>query len=46
MDYFSYLSMTRKEDTKENFVAYLVDVVGYTEEKAIKESKIYYSEEN
>ena len=43
MDYFSYLSFTRKEDTQQNFINYLIDVLGYTEAEAEKESIIYYN---
>lgn len=42
MNYFDYLRATRKEDTKENFIKYLIEVLEYTEEKAEKEAKIYY----
>lgn len=46
MNYFDYLSLTDKKDTRENFISYLIEVLDYTEESAIKTSKIYYSEEN
>ena len=42
MNYFDYLSYTNKKDTRDNFIQYLVEVMGYTEDVAIKESEIYY----
>lgn len=46
MNYFDYLGMTGKKDTKENFISYLVDILDYTENKAIEISKIHYRGEN
>lgn len=42
MDYFSYLSMTRKEDCQKSFIEYLMDILDYSEDMAIRESIIYY----
>ena len=46
MNYFDYLRMTNKEDTKENFEQYLVEVLDYTIDQAERESNWYYGEEN
>ena len=42
MNYFDYLSLTRKKDTRDTFIEYLVSVLDYTEQEAIEESKIFY----
>lgn len=44
MDYFSYLRYKRLKDTKDNFIGYLVEILGYTELEAINKSKLYYKE--
>lgn len=44
MDYFSYLRMTYKEDTKDNFEDYLIEVLGYSIQDAKKESDFMYRE--
>ena len=44
MNYFDYLSLTRKEDTRDTFIEYLVSVLDYTEQEAIEESKLFYDE--
>lgn len=41
MNYFDYLRMQRLEDTKENFIAFLVDVEGYTEIQAIQYTMVF-----
>ena len=46
MNYFDYLSLMDKKDTRKNFIDYLIKILDYTEEKAIEISKIYYREEN
>lgn len=45
MNYFDYLSLFDKRDTKESFVDYLIEILDYSEETAIKTSEIYYREE-
>ena len=42
MDYFSWLSLTRKEDTRENFVLYLIEILDYKEEDAEHYAKFYF----
>ena len=34
MNYFDYLRMTRQEDTKENFIKYLINILDYEKENA------------
>jgi hypothetical protein len=43
MDYFSYLSITKKEDTKDNFIDYLI-CLGHEVDKAEELANIYYKE--
>lgn len=45
MNYFDYLRMTGEKDTKENFVKFLVDIMGYPKETAIQESNMCYKGE-
>lgn len=42
MDYFSYLRFTGKEDTKDNFEDYLIEVLGYSINDAKRESDFMY----
>ena len=42
MNYFDYLMMTRKEDNKETFKNYLIDILDYDEDIATYESTLYY----
>ena len=42
MNYFDYLRLTRKEDTRDTFIEYLVSILDYTEKNAIEYSKLYY----
>ena len=37
MNYFDYLRMTNKEDTKDNYIAYLVQIMDYS----LKDAKEY-----
>lgn len=45
LDYFSYLKIIKKQDTKENFASYLINVLDYDEEQAKKDSEFYYNME-
>lgn len=45
MNYFDYLRMTKQEDTKENFIDYLIKIVGYTKKQAEEQARYYYKEE-
>ena len=42
MNYFEWLRIKKLKDTRKNFIKYLVEVMDYTEDVAIEESKIYY----
>lgn len=42
MNYFDYLRLTSKKDTKESFIAYLIDILDYTEIEAERYAKIYF----
>lgn len=44
INYFDYLSMTGRKDTRDNFEKYLIEVLDYTIQEAEKESEIYYKE--
>ena len=46
MNYFDYLRMTRKKDTKDNFIDFLVSIVGYNKKDAKKYASYYYQIEN
>lgn len=47
MNYFDYLRMTKQEDTKENYIEYLIRIVGYTEKQAEEQARYFYKgEEN
>lgn len=41
MTYFDYLRMQRLADTKENYIGYLVEIVGYTENEASQYADIF-----
>lgn len=42
MNYFDYLRMTGKEDTKESFIDYLIEILGYTEQEAETMTSTYF----
>ena len=45
MDYSSYLSMTGREDNKNTYIGFLIDVAQYTLEQAEDYSKLYYNDD-
>lgn len=42
MNYFDYIAFNKIEDTKNNFIKYLVDILDYTKEEAEKEAVVYF----
>ena len=42
MNYFDYLRLTGKEDTKNNFITFLIDIMSYTKNQAEDYAKICY----
>lgn len=42
MGYFDWLGSQHLEDTQDNFIRYLIEVLDYFNEQATEESKIYY----
>lgn len=42
MNYFDWIRLTKRKDNRESFIKYLVEIMDYTEDVAIEESKIYY----
>lgn len=42
IDYFSYLRLCGLKDTQATFIDYLIEVAGYTYEKAQEYSNIFY----
>lgn len=42
MNYFDYLSMENYEDTKENFIKYLINIKDYNKEDATRYANLYY----
>lgn len=46
LDYFTYLRMCSLQDTKENFIDYLIEVNGENYENAKKMAEIMYRGEN
>lgn len=45
MNYFDYLSITKQKDTKDTYIKYLIEIVDYSEEQAIKYSSMFYNED-
>ena len=45
MDYFSYLRLMEKEDIKDNFIQYLIDIVDYEKNDAINYANFMYENE-
>lgn len=45
MSYFSYLSITGKNDVKETYIEYLIKILNYTDGQAKEYSKIFYNED-
>lgn len=43
MNYFDYLRIKNKKDSRKVFVDYLIEIKDYPEELAIRESLIYYN---
>lgn len=42
LTYFDWLRITGREDTKENYILYLIKVMLYSEEEAKKDAQLYY----
>lgn len=42
MNYIDYLRMTRKEDKKETFIDFLINIKDWDRDVAIREAFIYY----
>lgn len=42
MDYFSYLRIMEKEDTKGNYIDFLIDIVDYSVNDAINYANFIY----
>jgi hypothetical protein len=45
VDYSSYLSITRKEDNKNTYIGFLIDVPKYTIEEAENYSRLFYNDD-
>lgn len=45
MNYFDYLRITNKKDTKENFIEYLINILDYEKENAINYANIMFKSE-